>query len=956
MIGINTASAFLALLDETEPELHYYALQKLNDLVGEFWAEIATSIEKIEILYEDESFPHRQLAALVASKVFYHLGEFSDAMTYALGAGELFDIQSRSEYVDTLVSICFDEYIKQRSSGDFSKVDPRLESIVELMFTRCFTNGGFKEGLGIAIEARRMDKIKEAILGSSDSQAMLEYCMNTCLLHVSVRDYRHQIFALLVELYHTLDHPDYLTVCRILVFLDDALQTAEILVKLLNSSQLDDHLLAYQIAFDLVSNGTQQFLKRVRDFLPAKREVEDDDATEGPTAMETDDNKPKEGDFDSRLAQTQKILSGTVTTKLFLEFLHRNNHSDLVILKNTKNALDARQSVTHSALIFANALMNAGTTRDAFLRENLEWLARATNWAKFSATAGLGVIHKGHLEKGLALLDPYLPKPNNHGSSPYSEGGALYALGLIHANHGEGILQYLRDALANAQRIQTSDSLQKTVIQHGACLGLGVAGMATGNSDIYGDLMKVLKENDASAGEAAGLAMGLVMLGTADETSIRDMREHAKKTQHEKIIRGLAIGIAMVMYGREEQADPVIDELISNTDPIMRYGAMFTVAMAYCGTANNSAIRKLLHMAVSDVSDDVRRAAVMSLGFLLSAQPEQCPKMVSLLAESYNPHVRYGATLAVGIACAGTAMPEAIDLLLPMTSDSEAFVRQGALIGLALVLIQTTKAQEPRVEKVRKLFEEKLTTKGEPVMTKFGATLAQGIIDAGGRNCTISIHSLSGHMNLSATVGLAIFTQYWYWYPLTHFLCLAFTPTTMICLNKDLKLPQFQFSSYCKPSLFAYPAKIKPPTTVAPTKVATAILSTTRKAKALAQKKEEIRKSTALPVNDSMDVDPKPDEKKDQPEAPEPEEKKEPAKKKKKEEPKFEIKSNPCRVPLGQLKYLACDVDKRYCPVRFTNKGDLFGIVVLKDLLPGEPEIFVEVEEKKEGSQPEASN
>jgi hypothetical protein len=34
-------------LDETEPELHHYALQKLNDLVGEFWAEIASSIEKM---------------------------------------------------------------------------------------------------------------------------------------------------------------------------------------------------------------------------------------------------------------------------------------------------------------------------------------------------------------------------------------------------------------------------------------------------------------------------------------------------------------------------------------------------------------------------------------------------------------------------------------------------------------------------------------------------------------------------------------------------------------------------------------------------------------------------------------------------------------------------------------------------------------------------------------------
>jgi hypothetical protein len=44
---------------------------------------------------------------------------------------------------------------------------------------------------------------------------------------------------------------------------------------------------------------------------------------------------------------------------------------------------------------------------------------------------------------------------------------------------------------------------------------------------------------------------------------------------------------------------------------------MYTIALAYCGTASNKAIRRLLHVAVSDVSDDVRRAAVTALGFVL---------------------------------------------------------------------------------------------------------------------------------------------------------------------------------------------------------------------------------------------------------------------------------------------------------------------------------------------------
>jgi hypothetical protein len=93
--------------------------------------------------------------------------------------------------------------------------------------------------------------------------------------------------------------------------------------------------------------------------------------------------------------------------------------------------------------------------------------------------------------------------------------------------------------------------------------------------------------------------------------------QYAQETQHEKILRGLAVGIALTMYGRLEEADTLIDTLIGDKDPILRRSGMYTIAMAYCGTGHNEAIRKLLHVAVSDVNDDVRRAAVTGLGFLL---------------------------------------------------------------------------------------------------------------------------------------------------------------------------------------------------------------------------------------------------------------------------------------------------------------------------------------------------
>ena len=42
--------------------------------------------------------------------MYYFLGELGDALTYALGAGELFDVDEGSEYVDTLLTKAIDEY------------------------------------------------------------------------------------------------------------------------------------------------------------------------------------------------------------------------------------------------------------------------------------------------------------------------------------------------------------------------------------------------------------------------------------------------------------------------------------------------------------------------------------------------------------------------------------------------------------------------------------------------------------------------------------------------------------------------------------------------------------------------------------------------------------------------------------------------------------------------------
>ncbi|KAL6532215.1 26S proteasome non-ATPase regulatory subunit 1 B [Orobanche gracilis] len=748
-----------------------------------------------------------------------------------------------------------------------------------------------------------------------------------------------KVLRLLIKVYEQLSSPDYLSICQRLMFLDEPEGVASILEKLLRSDNVDDALLAFQIAFDLVENEHQAFLLNVRDHfsspitqpsrpvqpsdsMPSGNAVTPEDVQMTDGAQTESDSVPHDAIYVERLTKIRGILSGETSIQLTLQFLYSHNKSDLLILKTIKQSIEMRNSVCHSATIYANAIMHAGTTVDTFLRENLDWLSRATNWAKFSATAGLGAIHGGHLQQGRSLMAPYLPQggAGGGGGSPYSEGGALYALGLIHANHGEGIKQFLRESLR---------STNVEVIQHGACLGLGLAALGTADNDIFDDIKSVLYTDSAVAGEAAGISMGLLMVGTASEKAA-EMLAYAHETQHEKIIRGLALGIALTVYGREEEADTLIEQMTRDQDPILRCGGMYALALAYRGTSNNKAIRQLLHFAVSDVSDDVRRTAVLALGFVLYSDPEQTPRIVSLLSESYNPHVRYGAALAVGISCAGTGLSEAISLLEPLTSDVVDFVRQGALIAMAMVMIQISEASDSRVGTFRRQLEKIILDKHEDTMSKMGAILASGILDAGGRNVSIKLLSKTKHDKITAVVGLAVFSQFWYWYPLIYFISLAFSPTAFIGLNYDLKVPKFDFLSHARPSLFEYPKPTVVPTTTSAVKLPTAVLSTSARARARISKKEAEKPQdkaetssgkgkTSDKEGESMQVDSSTAEKKSEP------------------EPSFEILTNPARVVPGQEKVVKFLEESRYVPVKSAPSG----FVLLKDLRPNEPEEII---------------
>lgn len=288
-----------------------------------------------------------------------------------------------------------------------------------------------------------------------------------------------------------------------------------------------------------------------------------------------------------------------------------------------------------------------------------------------------------------------------------------------------------------------------------------------------------------------------------------------------------------------------------------------------------------------------------------------------------------------------------------------------------MILIQHTDQTSPKTSFFRSLYSEVISNKHEDVMAKFGAILAQGIIDAGGRNVTVSLQSRTGHTNLQAVVGMLIFTQYWYWFPLAHCLSLAFTPTCAIALNSDLKMPAIEFKSAAKPSIYAYPPPLEEKKAEEREKVATAVLSIAarqkrretadkrdddkmdidedvkevlKEAKAETKDVEMAPATTTAPAPTASDKEKEKDDKKKEKEktkdaaststAPAAEDTKDAPKPVKEPEPNFEILQNPARVMRQQLKVISLVDGQSYTPLKDVCIGGI--IVTQRNAKPGD--------------------
>jgi 26S proteasome regulatory subunit N2 len=187
------------------------------------------------------------------------------------------------------------------------------------------------KAIGIALESQRLDVIS-SIYSQTKDASLLAYTMEGVLDTGFSLSYRDQVLRFLFPLFPqptTGDgSPHVHALTRLLVTLSDP----SLSISLLSSLVLNEELLAYQFAFDLVEGGSQDFLETVRSELPEGDEVCVNIIYFTLRLLTFACNQKTKAIYD----KLRTILTGKESVKLYREFLKRNNQTDLLILKNTK--------------------------------------------------------------------------------------------------------------------------------------------------------------------------------------------------------------------------------------------------------------------------------------------------------------------------------------------------------------------------------------------------------------------------------------------------------------------------------------------------------------------------------------------------------------------------------------------------------------------------------------------
>ena len=454
------------------------------------------------------------------------------------------------------------------------------------------------------------------------------------------------------------------------------------------------------------------------------------------------------------------------------------------------------------ASAFVNSFANAGFGNDNMMLvegDKSSWIWKTKDDGMLSTTASMGMLLHGDVEVGLDTIDKF-----TYANEDNIKAGALLAIGILNS----GVRIDSEPALA---LLSDTDNLEaKNVpMRVASIMGLGLAYAGSNKEELLEVLLPIVEDGSLSMqlSATAAVSLGLIFVGSSNHqvseaiaTTLMD--EERQKHLKDKWTRFMALGLALLYFGRQEEVDVILDILKAVDHPMAKPTSVLASVCAWAGTGTVLKLQELLHICnelIEEKEENKGDELVQSyavLGLSLIAMGEEVGQDMILRQFGHLMHygssnIRKAVPLAMGLISPSNPQMKIYDTLSRYSHDNDNDVAINAIFAMGLCGAGTNNAR------LAQLLRQLASYYHRDADSLFMVRIAQGLLHMGKGTMTLNpFHTDRQVLSRVSAAGLLtvlvsmidakqfVLAEHHY---LLYFLITAMYPRFLVTLDEDLK-------------------------------------------------------------------------------------------------------------------------------------------------------------------------
>ncbi|KAK2766933.1 proteasome regulatory particle base subunit [Arachnomyces sp. PD_36] len=542
------------------------------------------------------------------------------------------------------------------------------------------------------------------------------------------------------------------------------------------------------------NSTTDKALKRQMAFLVARQQIWLELSTEDEEDQELAEclNNTQLANHFKALAKELNILEPKMPEDIYKSHLESNRGAGLT------NVDSARHNLASG---FVNAFTNAGFGNDKMMLvegDKGPWVWKTKDDGMTSATASMGMLLQWDVENGLDKIDKF-----TYAQEDQIKAGALLAIGILNS----GVRLDSEPAMA---LLSDTDNLESksTPMRMASIMGLGLSYAGSNKEELLELLLPIVEDVslDMQLSAMAAVSLGMIFVGSSNHkvseaiaTTLMD--EERQKHLKDKWTRFMALGLALLYFGRQEEVEVILDILKAIDHPMAKPTSVLASVCAWAGTGTVLKLQELLHICNEYIEDEEKKGdelvqSYAVLGLSLIAMGEDVGQDMVLRQFGHLMHygaanIRKAVPLAMGLISPSNPQMKVYDTLSRYSHDNDNDVAINAIFSMGLLGAGTNNAR------LAQLLRQLASYYHRDQNTLFMVRIAQGLLHMGKGTMSVNpFHSDRQVLSRVAAAGLLtvlvamidakdfVLAESHY---LLYFLVTAMHPRFLVTLDEDLQ-------------------------------------------------------------------------------------------------------------------------------------------------------------------------